>query len=441
MKISDVNKEFVDKTRTKLIRCNLGGDPEFFVANKRGQVLNADRFFPGKDNPMRVGESEGKCRLFFDGIQGEMAYGPAHCREVISGRIRAVLMMVHNLIKENKVILKPSSRIQRSVINQADPEARIFGCAPDFNAYTRSVNTCEMDASRHPFRYAGGHLHFGTSMRLEVMSKANPEKFMVEEEEMHLRLIKMMDLLITIPTLPLDNAPGSKRRRDKYGKAGCFRPTPYGIEYRTPSCWWLKSPMTVSLVYALGRMAWSITAHQLDKEFYQVLDIGEEEVRGIINESDIEASNKLWEKMRSYLALMFEPGGNPLNLFTMGNKSLGNRRTVRHVTLIQNKSFNFDRSISNYFRGEGLKPGKLAHGLAMMDYLRSGADSEVIDNRVVKEWNLPRKASESQINHWSNGVDYNGFIKAGTQKMARMKDFIKYQSSLMKELGCEHSFL
>ncbi len=440
MKLSDVNEEFIDKTRKRLIRCNLGGDPEFFVANKRGQVLNADRFFPGKDNPMKVGEEEARCKLFFDGIQGEMSYRPARCREIVSGRIRSILMMVHNIIKENRVILKPSSRIQRSIIDQADPEARIFGCAPDFNAYTRSVNTCEMDASRHPFRYAGGHLHFGTSEPLETMSENNPEKFMVKEEEMHLRLIKMMDLLITIPTLPLDNAPGSKRRRDKYGKAGCFRPTPYGIEYRTPSCWWLKSPMTVSLVYALGRMAWSITAYKMDKRFYQILNTDEEEVRGIINESDIEASNKLWEKMRSYLALMFEPGGNPLNLFTIGNKSLVSTN-VKSITLMQNKSLNFDKVLSNYFSEGRCRPGKLAHGLAMMDYLRSGADSEVISNRVVKEWDLPRKAKESQIIHWSNGVDYNGFIQAGTQKMARMKDFIKYQASLMKELGCEHSFL
>lgn len=448
MKLSDVNQKFVAKTARAMRGCRMGGDPEFFIANKRGKVLNADRFFPGKENPLHVGCVDSKCRLFFDGIQGEMSYAPATCRETVIARIKAILMEAQRIAKnDHHILLKPSSKIDRKIIENAHPEARIFGCLPDFNAYTRATNTCEMDASRHPFRYAGGHLHFGISPGAERDPKSSEykgESSIINDPSMHLRVIKMMDLFISAVTLPLDNAPGSKRRRTKYGKAGCFRPTPYGVEYRTPSCWWIKSPATTSLVYALGRMAWSIAAAGLDEEFYRVLKISEEDVRGIIDESNIEASNELWKKLRAYLGTMFNPGSNPLNIRTM-IKRIGSTTpvSITNIALMPNSKLDLQKELDFFFGNMphryGTKKYPVVHGLALVDYLRQGADEELIDKNVRKEWGFPSELNKSNVRSVSGGLVKDGLLTKLGKNVATSKDFIKFQASLMKELGCEHS--
>lgn len=453
MKLSDVDKRFVEKTARVMRNCRMGGDPEFFTANKRGKILNADRFFPGKEDPLHVGGEASRCRLFFDGIQGEMSYAPSTCRETVLARIKAILMEAQSIIKDDHhILLKPSSKIGRQIIESAHPEARIFGCMPDFNAYTRSTNTCEMDASRHPFRYAGGHLHFGISPRAELDPESKEyqgENNIVNDPAMHLRVIKMMDLLISVVTLPLDNAPGSKRRRTKYGKAGCFRPTPYGVEYRTPSCWWVKSPVTASLVYALGRMAWSLTAAGLDEEFYKVLKTSEEDVRGIIDESNIEASNELWKKMRVYLGSMFTAGSNPLNLRTMiKGISSGKSFNTIHINLMfcgETIPTSIQKDLDHYFYNalKRYSDNKyhIVHGLALVDYLRQGADEELIDKNVRKEWGIPDKIAKSDIRWISMGLLREGLVMKLGKNLTTAKDFLKFQSSLMKELGCAHSHL
>lgn len=43
-----------------------------------------------------------------------------------------------------------------------------------------------------------------------------------------LRLIKYMDVFIGIPSVLLDSGEDAVRRRELYGKAGCFRLTRYG---------------------------------------------------------------------------------------------------------------------------------------------------------------------------------------------------------------------
>jgi len=405
MKISEMNVGLVNSLWHQTVTATMGGDPEFFIANKRGKIINADAFLPGKDKPIVINRCHGprKSNLFFDGIQAEMAVAYNGCREFFADNIKWCWEEVLKQIPDNHtIVLKPSTRVQPAVLKQADPEARRFGCSPDFNAYTCSTNTPEMDASRHPFRYAGGHLHFGSSGYLE----RDPLVLrMGTTEEGHLELVKLFDLLVTIPTLSLDNAPGSLRRRSKYGKAGCFRPTPYGIEYRTPSCWWLRSPMTVSLVYGLARLAWTIVGKGLTKDFREAVKCDEETVRGVIDESDLKTALSLWENMRPYIARIGSPLGNPLNL-----------ASVRTDTS--------DYPSDNY---KGLThPPKLSghkvHSLAVFEYmLKNGIDS-VIGNNIKYEWGIEGSLGYS-----------NGMLNGSYQKMIRNKDFQKFQTSFLTD--------
>lgn len=105
-------------------------------------------------------------------------------------------------------------------------KAREFGCDPDYNAYTMSVNPRPRAADK-TLRSAGGHVHIGT--------KHN-----------HFNIIKTADLFMGVPSLLLDS---DTERRKLYGKAGCLRSEPYGVEYRTLSNFWIWDKNTIKWVY------------------------------------------------------------------------------------------------------------------------------------------------------------------------------------------------
>ena len=68
------------------------------------------------------------------------------------------------------------------------------------------------------------------------------------------------------------------KRRSMYGKAGSFRPKPYGMEYRTLSNRWIFNTDLIRFVY-------NATQEALEKMFDPSFSVGEE-VREIINSSD-----------------------------------------------------------------------------------------------------------------------------------------------------------
>jgi len=411
MKFSDMNQTLAHKLMRKKVQPSMGGDPEFFVANKRGKVINADAFFPSKHDPLYVGPQKSPSKLFFDGIQAEIAFCHSRCRDNVLTNIRRCLELARNTIPDDhNILLKPSSKIDRTIIENADPEARIFGCAPDFNAYTRAVNTTEMDASRHPFRYAGGHMHLGLSS--DYMKEECVEYKLVNNIEEHLKIVKFLDLMVSIPTLVLDNGTGSKRRRDKYGKAGCFRPTPYGVEYRTPSCWWIKSPMTTSLIFGFAKLAWTLLVNELDTEFRNAIEPDEEVIRGIINESDVKSSVEMWKKMRPYMAISGVANTNPMNL-----RSVKVRGGLEYPPPEQC----FIEELP-HFKGVPIYP------LAIFEYAVENGLESIISKSVDKEWYLGKKYKDVSF----YGSD--GFVSLGYKRFNRNSDFLKFQESMLKEL-------
>lgn len=109
------------------------------------------------------------------------------------------------------------------------PSALVFGCEPDYNAWSKMEN-------RKPYsddpclRTAGGHIHVGT--KTDMIS-----------------LIKNMDLYLGVPSILLDDRPSSIKRRELYGKAGAMRPKPYGAEYRVLSNFWIFNTKTIGWVF------------------------------------------------------------------------------------------------------------------------------------------------------------------------------------------------
>ena len=81
------------------------------------------------------------------------------------------------------------------------------------------------------------------------------------------------------------------KRRSLYGKAGCFRLTPYGLEYRVLSSYFLSNKITLSWVW--NGICKAIKAYNED---YTLAD--PELVQRAINESDKELAEKLVKKYK-----------------------------------------------------------------------------------------------------------------------------------------------
>lgn len=57
--------------------------------------------------------------------------------------------------------------------------------------------------------------------------------------ETSIELIRTLDLFLGVPSILIDK---DDRRRELYGKAGCFRFTAYGLEYRVMSGYFIDTP-------------------------------------------------------------------------------------------------------------------------------------------------------------------------------------------------------
>jgi hypothetical protein len=108
-------------------------------------------------------------------------------------------------------------------------QAFTFGCEPDFNAYTQTINPKPILHNIF-MRTAGGHIHIGCDI-----AQSHP-----------IELTKACDLFLGVPSTLLDI---DVTRRSLYGKAGSFRKKDYGIEYRTLSNFWIFKDYLIKWVY------------------------------------------------------------------------------------------------------------------------------------------------------------------------------------------------
>jgi len=204
------------------MKFSIGCDPEFFLKLNQQHVSAVGLIGGSKDVPRPL-EKDGFA-ILEDNVSVEFNIAPAHNHTEFIENIQYVMNNLRGLLPQYEF-----SQDSAVLFNEAElqhPQALEFGCEPDFNAWTKSVNPrpCAMD---HTLRSAGGHVHVGHSL--------DP-----------IEVIKAMDLFLGVPSTVLD--PGTLRRQ-LYGKAGCFRPKDYGCEYRTLSNFWIFSPKTIEWVY------------------------------------------------------------------------------------------------------------------------------------------------------------------------------------------------
>lgn len=207
---------------------NLGADPEVFLANKETkEIVPVCGLFGGtKARPKRM-VTAGKGYYYQeDNVMLEFNVPATTSPSGLGYAVIEALQWIRSKLEREYPHLELSDRNEYlfPFAQLANPHANRFGCAPDFNAYEMGqtypqITKEDLATDYGEWRMAGGHIHIGYTTVLPAFVAA-----------------QLADALIGVPCVALDR---QNVRRGLYGQAGRYRPTSYGIEYRTLSNSWI----------------------------------------------------------------------------------------------------------------------------------------------------------------------------------------------------------
>lgn len=249
----------------------IGSDPELFIINeKTGKVVSSIGIIPGEKGEPWVGDDmPNGFGLETDNIVAEFNIPPATDGVSFINNIEYMKQYIDKFVKNINpdlgILCAASKSVDKSELQS--PQAKMFGCDVDFNAYTQEPNP-KPKGNRTNLRSCGFHIHVG---------------YKDNNIDTSLMLVKYMDAYLGLTSLLKDP---DKKRRSLYGKAGCFRLTPYGVEYRVLSSAMMKDVETLQFVW--DQLIRAINAHNHYKNLPP-----EELVISAINDSDIELAKKL----------------------------------------------------------------------------------------------------------------------------------------------------
>jgi hypothetical protein len=211
----------------------LGHDVEVFLFNQELKKHIAINGFinAGKHDPLQIPNAPQGFTLQEDNVALEYGVPPAATVEEWVNNCMYVMERSKEWLPSNLTFSKLSCTIFTD--DQLEhPLSRVFGCEPDFNAYTKMANPSPRPP--HPgMRSAGGHIHY-------------------ETQADKIDLVKNLDLNLGVASVLMDEG---EQRKQLYGKAGAHRPKPYGVEYRTLSNFWIHEKKFMEWVWRCSERA------------------------------------------------------------------------------------------------------------------------------------------------------------------------------------------
>lgn len=214
----------------------VGADPELFMKNPNTNAfVSAHDRVPGtKYEPFKVPFGA----IQVDGTALEFNIDPAETVDQFVHNIKSVRETLTSYVPGFNVVAEPVANYDPEYFLWEIPStAQELGCDPDFCGWTLDQNP-RPDPGNQPMRTASGHVHIGWMTGADVMDKAHYEYCA--------KVSRQMDYYLGMYSLLWDKDP---TRRLLYGKAGAFRPKPYGMEYRVMSNRWLDSEALMRWVY------------------------------------------------------------------------------------------------------------------------------------------------------------------------------------------------
>jgi len=218
----------------------LGADPEIFLEKSDGTLIPAFTFLPSKYEPLRTPEENQN--YYWDGFQAEYNIVPStditECLKSVRYGLKALLRAAQAHDSTARLSLKTVVETPLEMLRKLPPEFVEFGCMPSYNVY--AIAGMGLDGISCPYRFAGGHIHFGIS-RSEKAMDAIPD------------IVRALDAVLGVACVSLFENFDNPVRRQYYGLAGEHRLPPHGLEYRSLSDAWLFNPKLASMVLDLAR--------------------------------------------------------------------------------------------------------------------------------------------------------------------------------------------
>lgn len=246
----------------------IGADPELFLKDKYNKYKSAVHLIGGnKWNPLPL-DDKGNA-ILEDNVAVEFNIAPATTYQEFKDNINYVLNYIKKLLPEYSFSKESAISFPQEELNT--PESLMFGCEPDYNAWSLKINPRPFTEDSN-LRSAGGHIHIGSPIA----------------QEYPIETIRAMDLFLGVPSITLDPNP---LRRQLYGKAGSFRKKEYGVEYRTLSNFWIYSEELIEWVYNQTQKALNfVQSRSVISQYEKKL------IKKCINESDYKAQKSLMLK-------------------------------------------------------------------------------------------------------------------------------------------------
>ena len=248
----------------------IGTDPELFLFNTKTQkVVSAIDKIPGcKAEPYREGLPEG-FGLQTDNILAEFNVPPVTKEDDFVANIEYMKNLIRKMAKEINenfdILCQASAKVPPKELKH--PQAKEFGCDPDYCVYTQKKNEVNRVAKTN-LRSAGYHLHVGYD---------NPSI------DKSINMLLYVDAYVGLPSILYDT---DTERRQLYGKAGCFRLQDWGFEYRVLSSYWIGNESRLRFIWK--QLSFALYAYEHDRVLPPL-----EVVRATIDNNDIETAKKL----------------------------------------------------------------------------------------------------------------------------------------------------
>lgn len=268
---------------------SVGSDPELFIIDKNGKPKSAIGLIKGtKDNKYDLGNG---IKIFPDNVNLELNIPACNSSKSLCEVIRKSFSKITKELSPYTIKLQASGYYPEEECEH--PDAKLFGCEAEYCAY--QLEMVQAPSCTSTFRSCGGHIHLGYNKPLYPLT--HPEDDTNESAFGKIRVIRMMDLFVGIPSLWLDNDPTSPDRRKLYGKAGTHRPKNYGVEYRATGNYWLSSPELVTLTFKLCDFVVNFVKNRnyekLWKSDDECIAYSPEELQESINNSNKNLAQKL----------------------------------------------------------------------------------------------------------------------------------------------------
>lgn len=219
---------------------SFGSDPEVMLYDKHlKRVVSAIPILKqNKEDPVLLQDG---VKTYYDNVMVEAAFPPVETRQDFVRTVGGALGLVQKFLGPRYQLLCQAAAIYDES-ELANTAAILTGCNPNLDVYSGTQN--------EPVKFVGGlrtgsfHLHIGH------------EKL----ADFHLKeaLVMLLDIYLGCASVIFDKDETALTRRSLYGKAGEFRSTPYGIEYRVLGNWSLRSPLLVGMIWDLASHAISL---------------------------------------------------------------------------------------------------------------------------------------------------------------------------------------